>query len=178
VGSDDVTGAALAVRHLIDLGHRRIAFVGSSSRPVSSERRRQGYAAVLQEQGLPARAEWAIAPPAGEDIDAGRLSLAALLPFAPTAILAYNDVTAVGILLEARDRGMSIPGQLSVVGFDDIELTRYVTPALTTVNQPKQAMGQAAVDKVLSLLAGQETQDLVLPCHLVVRQSTAPPATA
>jgi LacI family transcriptional regulator/LacI family repressor for deo operon, udp, cdd, tsx, nupC, and nupG len=176
VASNDVQGTQLAVKHLLGLGHRRIAFVGSAERPFSSERRRQGYAQALHQASMPIDEELVVAPEAPTDIEAGRLGLIELIPARPTAIVAYNDMTAVGALLEARRQGLAIPDQLSLVGFDDIELTQYVFPPLTSVHQPKEAMGKAAVGQAMALLAGQPAGDLLFPCHLVVRGSTAAPS--
>lgn len=173
VSSDDVEGAALAVRHLIGLGHQRIGYIGSATRPVSSQRRQSGYAMALETAGIAPLPELTVSPDSPSDVEVGRQGFIALLPAGPSAIVAYNDVTAIGVLLEARTRGIEIPQMLSLVGFDDIELTQYLSPPLTTVHQPKEAMGRAAVDKVLALLAEQKTADRLMACRLVVRRSTA-----
>ncbi|MEA3334834.1 MAG: LacI family DNA-binding transcriptional regulator [Chloroflexota bacterium] len=173
VASDDIQGAALGVRHLLDLGHRRIAFIGSAARPFSSIRRQHGYAQALAGAGLFTASELVVSPEAVSDVDAGRIGLMELLPARPSAILAYNDMTAVGIMQEAQRRQIPVPQQLSLLGFDDIELTDYLTPPLTSVNQPKEAMGQAAVAMALDMLAERPVNDRLLPCRLVVRHSTA-----
>jgi LacI family transcriptional regulator/LacI family repressor for deo operon, udp, cdd, tsx, nupC, and nupG len=175
VASDDVQGATLAVNHLLQQGHRRIAYIGSAARPHSSLRRRDGYQQALAAAGTVPDPRWAVAPEAPGDLEAGQRGLAGVLAVEPTAVFTYNDMTAVGVLLEARRRGIAVPQQLSVVGFDDIELTRFLHPPLTTVNQPKQAMGRAAVHMALALLNGQEAHNQLLPCSLVVRDSTARP---
>ena len=90
-----------------------------------------------------------------------------------TAVFCYNDVIAIGILLACRQQGLAVPQQLSVVGFDDIDAAGYVTPPLTTVHQPRLQLGQQAMQMALSLLKDQTGQDRLLPCHLVVRESTA-----
>jgi len=179
VASDDVQGAVLAVEHLLALGHRRIGYIGSAGRPISSRRRQSGYESCLAGHGIAPEPDLIAVPDATSDVEAGRLGLAGLLPAGPTAILGYNDVTTVGVLMEARARGLAIPSQLSLVGFDDIELTRYLEPPLTTIHQPKEAMGRAAVQKALALLNDEQISDQLLSCHLVVRGSTtAPPRAA
>lgn len=176
VSSDDIQGARLAVEYLLALGHRRIAFIGSGSRPVSSQRRQEGYQQALRAQGLEPESELIVLPAAETDVEAGSRGLAMLPMAGPTAVLAYNDMTAVGVLQEAHERSVAVPMELSLVGFDDIELVQFLRPALTTVHQPRDAMGRAAVEMVLALLQGQEVSDRLLPCQLVVRGSTSGPA--
>lgn len=175
VAVDDVMGARLAVQHLIDLGHRRIAYIGSEARPVSSRRRLAGFRQALEETGITVEPEGIITPPAAEDLVVGREAFTRLNPFSPTAIFAYNDMTAIGAMLAARELGIDIPGQFSLVGFDDIEATRFLSPSLTTVRQPREMMGQQALEMTLALLNEQSVNDKLLPCELVVRASTAAP---
>lgn len=176
VAVDDVMGARLAVQHLLDLGHRRIAYIGSAARPVSSRRRLAGLRQALEETGLPVEPERIVTPQAEDDLMAGEMGFTQLKSGNPTAIFAYNDMTAIGAMLAARDAGVDIPGQLSVVGFDDIEATRFTSPALTTIRQPREMMGRTAMEMTLALLSGQAVNDKLLPCELVVRASTAAPA--
>jgi len=175
ISADDVTGAQMATTHLLGLGHRRIAYIGSPSRAISSERRRRGYRLALQAQEIRPEAGLEVLPEGADDIAVGRAALTALLPLQPTAIFAYNDLTAIGVLLAARDLGIAIPTQLSLVGFDDIDAAAFVTPPLTTVQQPRRAMGEAAMTMVLKLLAGEEASDQRLPCTFIPRATTAPP---
>lgn len=98
------------------------------------------------------------------------------LPVRPTAIFCYNDATAIGAMRAAYAAGLRIPQDLSVVGFDDIDLAPYLEPPLTTVAQPKREMGARAVEMVLALLSGdQQVEDCILPSRLVIRGSTMPP---
>lgn len=175
VASDDVQGATLAVNHLLQLGHRRIAYIGSAARPHSSLRRHAGYQQALAVAGVVPDPRLAVAPEAPGDLEAGQRGLAVVLSAGPTAIFTYNDMTAVGVLMEARQRRIAVPRELALVGFDDIELTRFLDPPLTSVNQPKQAMGRAAVAMALALLSGEEMDNQLLRCSLVVRDSTARP---
>ena len=172
IAVDDTQGAELAVEHLLQLGHRRIGYVGSETRPVSCTRRKAGYRQALARHGLALDPSLNVQPQAANDLSAGRLGLEMLLPANPSAIFAYNDVIAIGALLEARKQGIAIPDQVSLMGFDDIEATEFVTPTLTTVRQPKADMGRAAVEMVLALLKGDEVSNRWLPGELVVREST------
>jgi len=93
-----------------------------------------------------------------------------------TAVFCYTDMVAVGMLIACRERGIAVPEQLSVAGFDDIDIAHFVSPQLTTVHQPRQQLGQLAMQMVLNLLNGKSAHNKTLPCKLVVRQSTATPA--
>lgn len=175
VSADDEQGARLAVRHLIELGHERIGYIGSASRPPTSLRRLAGYQAELERAGIPFNPNLVIVPETIHDLESGRLGIEYLLTTNITAVFCYNDRTAIGALLTLRERGIPVPGSLSVVGFDDIEPSWYVTPPLTTVHQPRLEMGRRAMQMLLDLLAGEPVSDEVLPCRLIVRDSTAPP---
>ena len=173
IAVDDTQGAGLAVEHLLQLGHRRIGYIGSEARPVSCKQRKAGYQEALMRRGLALDPSLSVLPQAASDLEVGHLGLQMLLPASPSAIFAYNDVIAIGALLEARKRGIAIPDQISLVGFDDIEATEFVTPTLTTVRQPRATMGRAAMEMVLALLKGDEVDNQRLPGELVVRDSTA-----
>jgi DNA-binding LacI/PurR family transcriptional regulator len=174
---DNLSGAMEATQHLLDLGHRRIAHIAGPRREWDSVERQSGYEQALQAHGLPVDPTLIVQgdnrPQGG--IEAMRRLLA--LPAPPTAVFCYNDATALGAMRAARAAGLCIPQDLSVVGFDDIDLAPYLDPPLTTIAQPKRQMGEKAVQMVLDLLAGdQAVQDCVLPSWLVVRGSTMPPA--
>ena len=171
-------GARSATEHLLGLGHRRIAIIEGREGWVATKERANGYQAALAGAGvLPSpelvdRGNFEIA----DGYDAARRLLA--LDDPPTAIFASNDNMAIGALRAAAELGFSVPEQLSVVGFDDSELSRVVTPALTTVRQPLEEMGRMAVSLLSRLIDGQrvETLRIELATRLVVRSSTAPPA--
>ncbi len=175
VSADDEQGAREAVRHLLHLGHRRIGYIGTSFRPPSNLRRLAGYRAEMEQAGIPFDPDLAVVADTLHDLESGRLGLEPLLAAGATAVFCYNDRTAIGLLLAARERGIDVPGSLSVVGFDDIEASWYVTPPLTTVHQPRLEMGRRAMQMLLDLLAERSVSDQLLPCRLVVRESTAPP---
>jgi len=175
VSVDDEQGARLVVRHLVELGHRRIGYIGSSFRRPTSVRRQAGYQAVLERAGIPFDPDLVVVPDTVNDLRSGRLGLERLLAAGVTAVFCYNDRTAIGALLAARDRGIAVPESLSIAGFDNIEPSWYVTPPLTTVDQPRFEMGRRAMQMLLDLLAGEAVSDQVMPCRLIVRDSTAPP---
>jgi DNA-binding LacI/PurR family transcriptional regulator len=193
VGIDDEAGAAAAVRHLLALGHRRLAVLAMPLRAGGREgradlhrqeeatyavmrRRLAGAAAAAADAGL----RWDQVPvieSGAHDADAGARAIAGLLatPGRPTAVFACSDQLAVGVLLAARSAGLRVPEQLSVVGFDDSPAARIAEPPLTTVAQPLRERGQAVGALVRALLAGKDAPSPPRhPVHLVVRESTAP----
>lgn len=175
---DDTSGAQQATQHLLTLGHRAIGYLGAGNRPGSNRARLAGYRDALSAAGITPRTAWIrIAPPDhryhSDDVADGQALLPALLDAGVTAIFCYNDMLAVGALLACRERGINAPAQLSIVGFDDIELAQYVTPALTTIHQPKLRLGQLAMELLLQLLTGAPVENHILPTELVVRESTA-----
>lgn len=176
VSAANTSGADQAMRHLLQLGHRRIAHITGPKGWLATEDRRRGYRAALAAAGtLPDPGLEAEAIP---EIDSGRDAATALLalPDPPTAIFAFNDNIAIGAVQAARARGLRVPDDLSVVGFDDVEHATIVTPALTTVRQPLAEMGRTAVSLLSRLMERQslETLHVELATRLVVRDSTAP----
>ena len=177
VESDNLTGAVTAVAHLLSLGHTRIGFIAGRPDLQSSARRESGYRQALTEAGL------AVDPDLVRVGDYRRGSahdLAAellALPDPPTAIFAANDLSALGVLELAHERGIDVPGDLSVVGFDDIPEAASATPPLTTVRQPIREMGAAGARMLISLMHDHPQADthVLLPISLVTRASTAPP---
>jgi LacI family transcriptional regulator, galactose operon repressor len=176
---DDVLGGTLATRHLLELGHERIAFIGDTSDPglgfVASMRRRSGYRAALLEAGLPPRHELVREGPHGRLV-AHRLTRELLsLPEPPTAIFAASDTQALGVLEAASFEGFDVPGDLSVVGFDDLDVAPYV--GLTTVRQPLEDSGRRGVERLLARVRDEDDGPLeqALDVELVVRRTTAPP---
>jgi LacI family transcriptional regulator, galactose operon repressor len=171
------SGADQAVRHLLTLGHRRIAAITGPPGWLATEERRAAYHATLADAGIRPEPTFEVA----SDFQVGPAVQAAAtlldLPEPPTAIFAFNDSIAFGALRAARDRGLRVPEDLSVVGFDDIEPSILVTPALTTVRQPLGEMGRTAVNVLVRLLErrASEAPHIELATRLVVRESTAPP---
>ncbi len=177
VSAAHTSGADQAMRHLLDIGHRRIAQITGPRGWVATEDRRRGYraalaaAGILPDPALELEAEPEIAP--GRDATKAFLDL----PEPPTAIFAFNDNLAIGAVQAARERGLRVPEDLSIVGFDDVEHATIVSPALTTVRQPLAEMGRTAVSLLMRLLEGHrfETLHVELATRLVVRESTAAP---
>jgi LacI family transcriptional regulator/LacI family repressor for deo operon, udp, cdd, tsx, nupC, and nupG len=179
VDADDLGGARQAVDHLLALGHRAVGYIGVSDRLQSSQRRLAGYRASLAAAGVVPDDGWIWTVPArpgfhADDVGAGQALLPELLRAGVTAVFCYNDMIAVGVLLACRELGLSVPDQLSVVGYDDVELARYVTPPLTTVHQPKLRLGELAMQMLLDVLEGRPVANHVLSTELVMRASTAP----
>jgi LacI family transcriptional regulator/LacI family repressor for deo operon, udp, cdd, tsx, nupC, and nupG len=155
------------------LGHRRIGYLGVPDRPKSNRRRLAGYHTALAAANITPDPALIMEFEAKTDFERGQAGLDQLLNAKATAIFCYNDVVAIGLLAACRRQGVAVPDQLAVVGFDDIESALYVTPPLTTISQPLLTLGQLAMQMTLDLLNEQDVQDQVLPCELVVRQSTA-----
>ncbi|MEV6039983.1 LacI family DNA-binding transcriptional regulator [Nonomuraea sp. NPDC052116] len=186
VEADNYEGARGAVRHLLDLGHRRIAsLAGPMTYPCCQDRQR-GYEDALAEAGVPIdaslTAQSAFEPPRARELVRELLDRADR----PTAVFAHNDVTAYAAMEAAADRGLRVPEDLSVVGFDDIPSSAHVKPALTTVGQPFEAMGQQAARMLLAIVSPESEPGsgsgedpppptrIQLPTTLVVRDSTGP----
>ena len=179
VSVDDLRGAQLAVEHLLQLGHRSIAYLGTSNRPRSNRHRLLGYQSTLVANNVPIRDEWVVISQGHEashegDVSAGQTSLPLLLDAGVTAIFCYNDMIATGVLTACRESGIAVPEELSVIGFDDIKMANYVTPPLTTIQQPKIEMGRLATQVLLDLLLNRPGQNYLLPPTLIERASTAP----
>ena len=186
---DNYRGAVLATEHLVDLGHRRIAFLSDLPRVTSRLERIRGYRDAMSRAGLPADPALVWARDSGMGgsdaggADAGLHAARRLLArrLRPTACLAGNDLCALGALAAARELGLAVPADLSVIGFDDIALARVVTPPLTTVRQPTRAIARMAVEQLLRAqdAAGRrESVGLVVRPRLIVRSSTAQAAVS
>ena len=176
---DDYAGGRLAMRHLLELGHRKIGYLGMSNRPASNHRRMKAYLDSLQEQSISPPAAWMCIDQtvaAGDlegDIQAGQTLAPALIKAGVTAIFCYCDSVAIGAMLACRGLGIDVPAEISVVGFDDSDLCEIVCPPLTTIRQPKYEMGQTAMHMLRECLTNETVEDHVVQPALVIRQSTA-----
>lgn len=180
IAVDEHLAGYTAASYLLELGHRRIGFVSGPQRSVPSRLKRAGWAAALEEADLTADPELVAHAPFGAE--GGSAAMAELLDGPrPTAVLCSSDVMALGAIREARRHGLSIPEDMSVVGFDDIPFASYCHPALTTLAQPIEDMANAAVDELARRLDPDEparpvgTYSRMFRPALVVRESTAAP---
>ena len=175
VTSDDAHGAELAVEHLASLGHRRIAHI-DGGRGAGAGARRTGYRKAMARHGLAAGAIVVH----GDYTEASGVAATRHLmegAGAPTAIFAANDLCAAGVLSELDDLGLRVPGDVSVVGYDNTALAGMHTIGLTTIDQPRLAMGRQAMRALLDRMNGRSEPPMrsVLPPSLVVRSTTGPP---
>ncbi len=180
VGSTNFVGGLSAAQHLLDLGHRRIAYLGGHPRAACNQARMSGFRAALERADVDVPADYVRS--SHFMYADGLLGGAALLdlPVPPTAIFAASDEIAVGVMEAARARGLGIPEDLSIVGFDDTQLARMSSPPLTTVRQPLAEMGQVAVRTALRLIDGEpiDSHHVELATELVVRGSAGKPPRA
>jgi alanine racemase len=182
---DDEGGARAAARHIAELGHREWLIVGVEpptrvtelNAEGASARRLRGYRAVADEFGVPLGPERIVVAPASFAGGEAAFLRAWEDGLRPTAVLAMSDAAAAGILQAARHMGLNVPRDLSVVGFDDLPLTRFTDPPLTTVHQPVRRKGEEAARLLLDALgpAREHGEHRLLETRLVVRRSTAPP---
>ena len=180
-GSDNEAGAHLAARHLLELGHRSIAYVAGPATSPFNGPRLAGIRRAWREAGLPE--ENILVIEGGGTVEGGIAAAAKAVAMEGlvTAVAGYNDLTAIGVLRGLEMAGRRVPEDWSVVGFDDISETAWTDPALTTVHQDSAKMGRLAVDRLIRQLRGEADAETVeppvrLPMQLVVRRSTAAPA--
>jgi len=167
----------VATRHLIELGHERIGFVGGPARSIPTRLLHSGWTAALEDADLVADPALVSHAPFGAA--GGAAGIARLLSSAhPTAVICSSDHMAFGVINEAQSRGCRVPGDLSVVGFDDVPLASYSSPALTSMAQPIKEMARAAIDELLARFdpdrPEEDSYSRVFRPRLVVRDSTAP----
>ncbi|HEX3689581.1 MAG TPA: LacI family DNA-binding transcriptional regulator [Solirubrobacteraceae bacterium] len=175
VSASHTSGASDAVEHLLGLGHRRIAAVTGPRGWIATEERLRGYRAALAAAGVMPDPRLEMESDFSDRGGVQATEALLDLPDPPTAIFAFNDMLAIGAMQAARARGIRIPEDLSVVGFDDTFEASIVTPTLTTVRQPLAEMGRMAVALLVRLLQNQRIEALhvELATKLVVRESTA-----
>lgn len=177
IDSDNLAGAESAVHHLLELGHRRIGFLAGRPDLESARLREEGYRRTLAAAGIAVDDELIrVGGYRAESADAPAHELLTR-PDRPTAIFAANDLSAIRTMEVARSLGLDVPGDLSVVGFDNVPEAAQAEPGLTTVAQPLQQLGEEAMAMLLALLQGREVlqRHRRLATRLVVRTSTAPP---
>lgn len=184
VSPDNLRGGFEATQHLIDLGHKRIGFIGASLKGGSSLKRLQGYLQALEKHNIEiderlvtGRNEDISEVPgySTEEIGFEGMKRLLSLPNPPTAVFARNDFTAIGAMSAINDAGLKIPEDIAIVGFDDISLAVRTSPSLTTVRQPMRLEGQLAAEMLLERIEGKEKiarREKILNCELIVREST------
>ncbi|MCG5217854.1 LacI family DNA-binding transcriptional regulator [Streptosporangium soli] len=177
VSAAHFAGARNLMAHLVELGHRRVGIIGGPRDWLASDARLAGYAASLADVGVLPAAELlrSVAEPNTENGYRAACELLDL-PDRPTALVGFNDKMAVGALCAADQRGLTVPGDLSIAGFDDIDVSRATRPMLTTVRQPLEEMGRMAVTLLMRLLDRHtlEALHISLGTELIVRASTGP----
>jgi DNA-binding LacI/PurR family transcriptional regulator len=179
---DDVDGSRQVTRHLIDLGHRKIAYLGDSCSGRTTQDRLAGFRQEMDSAALPVPDSY-IFQIAGSGPEHGMAALHHFLalPDRPTALLCFNDMLAIGVLKGLQQHHICVPEELSVVGFDNIVFSAYTNPPLTTFDQPKRSIGQKAAELIMGLLDTTSDKNIpqrkihIIQGRLAVRQSTAPP---
>lgn len=184
VSPDNLKGGFEATRHLIDLGHKRIGFIGANLKGGSSLKRLQGYLKALEQHNIEiderfvtGRNEDVSEVPGYSTEEVGFEGMKRLLslPNPPTAVFARNDFTAMGAMSAIKEAGLRIPEDIAIVGFDDISLAMRTSPPLTTVRQPMRLEGQIAAEMLLQRIEGTEKpsrRERILNCELIVRESS------
>jgi LacI family transcriptional regulator len=172
-------GAYDATHYLIKLGHRRIGFIAGRPGLISAVERLSGYKAALQTHGI--EFDPRLVATGNFNQPEGYIAAEVLLnlPELPTAIFAGNDLSALGVLDAVRNRGLTVPDDISVMGFDDIQQAAYMRPGLTTVRQPLAEMGQIAVRMLLEYIEKPDlpTQRIEVETELMIRETCCPPNT-
>ena len=170
ITADHRLGTRLATEHLLGLGHRRIGHISAPAEHVAAGLRRRGVAEAMRGIGSPVVVE------GDGGVEGGAAAVPALLEAGVTGIVAYNDLTAIGALRGLRRRGVRVPDDVSLVGFDDIPMAAWTDPPLTTVRQDTAALGRWAVERIIRELAGDRppAERVLLPPTLVIRDSTGP----
>lgn len=173
VGATNLLGGQTATKYLLTLGHRRIGFITGNLKLGCAQDRLEGYRTALQAHGVPYDDRWVVT---GDFLQpSGYAAATTLLQRTPrpTAIVASNDVMAFGVMEAARDHGLRIPEDISIIGFDDIPQAASVHPPLTTIRQPLEEMGRVAAQLLLAMIDEQEQLDkrIALPTALVIRNS-------
>ncbi len=176
VSINNFEGCRAATRFLIQLGHRKIGFVANRYGAQANASRQDGYCQALEDAQIPFRPELIFVGDARLEGGFQSLQHFRSLSDPPTGVVCYNDLTAIGLLNAAYRNKITVPDDLSVIGFDDLIIASYSVPPLTTVRQPKHEMGRTATEIFFNLLAGSTTErSSLFQGELILRESTAPP---
>ena len=179
---DDIDGSRQVTAHLIEIGHKKIAYLGNSKSCRTTQDRLSGFRKEMDKSNLEIPEDYIFEVP-GSDPELGELGFDhfARLPNPPTAIMCFNDMLAIGLLKALREKGICVPEDMSVTGFDNITFSAYTTPTLTTLDQPKYSIGNEAAQLLLELLENKiensknTHKEKRLKGKLLVRESTCPP---
>jgi DNA-binding LacI/PurR family transcriptional regulator len=173
---DNIKASIEVMRHLIGLGHKRIAYIGDRGGLQSDNERLAGYRQGLALAEYPFLPELIVQGDGKPEGGGEAMEQLLALPNPPTAVFCYNDMSALGALRTLHGRGIKVPEDLSLVGFDDLAIASYTCPLLTTVSQPKQRMGRMAMEILIKLLSRTDCKtNIKVEGKLIVRESTAPP---
>ena len=177
ISATNWAGGRAATQHLLDLGHRRIGFLNGPADSEPARERLHGYTSALTDAGIDFDAELVVGDVYAVEPSVHSAHTLLALPDPPTAVFASSDASALGTLRAAMERGLVVPQDLSVVGFDDTLMARWAPIPLTTVHQPLVEMGKVAVERALTLAddADAFSHPFQLETHLIVRETTAPP---
>lgn len=176
ISIDNIGASQTATRYLVHLGHRQIAYMGKTGGYQSNAERAAGYRQALQAAGIEERPEYVVMGDGKPESGKNAMEQLLSLPEIPTAVFCYNDLMAIGAFSAIRQRGLTVPGDISIVGFDDIGIASFTQPPLTTIRQPKHQMGRAATEMLLSLLKESVPSSVrKVQGELIVRESAAPP---
>ena len=172
---DNHNAGLQATRHLVQLGHRRIAYLGNQFGLQADTQRFAGYRSALEEVDIGFDPELVVHGNGGPENAKSATARLLALANPPTALFCFNDMSAFGAMCSAREQGLAIPSDLSVVGLDDLLLSSYTEPALTTIRQPKHEMGRLAAGTLFQLLSGNSPERFTsMRGELIVRKSTVP----
>lgn len=175
IDSCNVKGAKLAVEHLYKLGHRKIAFVTGEMHETNAIDRFNGFKKAMKEFDLPFRKEWIITGNFSKEKAFEESSKLFNSTDLPSAVFCSDDYMAIGVMNKIKEKGLSVPKDISVIGFDDIELSSYIKPTLTTIRQPIYEIGKRAAEYVLDLIEGRKKTPIheLLDVDLIIRDSTS-----
>ncbi|HLF90308.1 MAG TPA: LacI family DNA-binding transcriptional regulator [Anaerolineales bacterium] len=181
ISHDHYFGSLQLTQHLIDLGHKKIGYIGNPRSSRANRDRQKAFVDTMTQAGAPVPSSYIFNGPNGR-LDGGEAGgdYFFALPDTPTAMICFNDLMAIGLMHVFRERNFSVPNDCSVVGFDNIAISAYTTPPLSTFEQPKYELGYAAARMMMSLLnkelpGDQATKTEILRGTVILRESTAPP---
>jgi len=171
---DNEEASYRAVKHLIQIGHEKIALINSDEKYLYARQRKMGYRRALEEYGLQLNEEYIIHAQ-HLSFESGQQVMKKILHLQdrPTAIFAVSDLLAIGALKEINAQGLNVPSDIAVVGFDKIDFSNMTNPTLTTIAQPMRKMGTVAAKMLIDRIRGEEVDNVILDHELVIRESTS-----